>query len=197
MTESFHEAMTAASGQAVLGAARIGGWAYDDFDTKNGVFTGAIVQGLRGAADRDDRGLITVETLADYVDKVVEQWVEKNKPATPLASRGITKQLDGPAEKMPLAVDPTIFGGPQGYLAGREAAARRLANFEESMDAAILVEIRQALEPDDPSAARELLIDKILAVGWSADDIRRLTDFFRLNRAELLGLAANEGEDQH
>jgi len=65
--QAFADAIGAAEGQVVLAAATVGGYAFDDHEAKNGVFTAAVTSGLRGGARSDDRGLITVASLASYV----------------------------------------------------------------------------------------------------------------------------------
>jgi len=62
------EGMSHVDGQVVFYAAAAGKYAYDDDEKQNGVFTTAVIEGLRCQAATDERGLITVETLAAYVE---------------------------------------------------------------------------------------------------------------------------------
>ncbi len=104
MTSTFSRTILGSEGQAVLQAARVGGYAYDDFDGMNGVFTSAILTGLKGAAQTDDRGYITVRTLADFVDVKVKKWVLENRSdREEIGNAGITWQLDDEVADMPLA----------------------------------------------------------------------------------------------
>lgn len=47
-------AMSAVHGQVVLAAAAAGQYAYDDDDRRNGVFTAAVIDGLRRQAPADE-----------------------------------------------------------------------------------------------------------------------------------------------
>jgi hypothetical protein len=89
-------------GQVVLSAAAAGEYAYDDETQRNGVFTAAVIAGLRCAAERDDRGYITVDTLAMYVEERVLTWVRKNRD--PRARRATQLQYEGLSKTMPLAL---------------------------------------------------------------------------------------------
>jgi len=73
MSQTFAEAIACAAGLVVLSRTTHGGYSYDDFERSNGVFTAAIVDGLRGRAPADERSLITVRSLADYVDQRVRE----------------------------------------------------------------------------------------------------------------------------
>ena len=99
------EGMTHADGQVVFFAAAAGKYAYDDDERKNGVFTAAVIDGLLCNAATDERGLVTVETLADYVENNVRSWIQKHKD--PSARRAIQVNMDGQTKTMPLAVCPS------------------------------------------------------------------------------------------
>ncbi|MGN6185224.1 MAG: caspase family protein [Thermoanaerobaculia bacterium] len=95
-------ALGKAHGNATFYAAAQGSFAFDDDERKNGVFTAAMLDGLRCAADTDARGLITVESLADFVNQRVLTWVRKHKDGAVKAGIQVTTDQDGRA--MPLAV---------------------------------------------------------------------------------------------
>jgi Caspase domain len=99
------EGMTHADGQVVFYAAAAGKYAYDDDKRKNGVFTAAVIDGLLCNAATDERGLITVETLADYVETNVRSWIQKHKD--PSIRKAIQVNMDGQTKTMPLAVCPS------------------------------------------------------------------------------------------
>lgn len=101
---SFVEAIEQAQGQVVLAAATENGFAYDDRERKNGVFTVAIIDGLRGGAMADSRGFITAETLADFAQERVLSWIGRHRREDLGRSRGITRTLEGPAATLPLAI---------------------------------------------------------------------------------------------
>lgn len=58
------------SGRVVLGAAGDRRMALESPDNHRGIFTGALIRGLQGAADRDN-GLVEISELADYVEAEV------------------------------------------------------------------------------------------------------------------------------
>ena len=91
-------------GQVVFYAAAAGKFAYDDDKKKNGVFTGAVIQGLKGKAKTDERGFITVTTLRDYVDSYVARWVHEQRG---VPADGIQTNIDGQTGGMPL-----VFNSP-------------------------------------------------------------------------------------
>lgn len=105
MSPSLAEAIAQARGQVVLSGATRGGYSYDDPDRGNGVFTGAVLDGLRGQAPADGRSFITVRLLADFVDRQVAQWIRHNRREHAEVSRGISLTLDAVAvAEMPLAI---------------------------------------------------------------------------------------------
>jgi hypothetical protein len=91
-------------GQAVLFAAAEGQVAYDG--DGNGVFTKAVVEGLQQCEAAAPRGTVTAETLSEYVDRKVREWIRANRD--PSAPAGIQWNIDGEAKNMPLAP----CGGP-------------------------------------------------------------------------------------
>jgi len=113
-----------ARGLAVLVASTAGGFSYDDPRKQNGVFTAAVLAGLRGAAPHDPRGFITTGTLAAFVDREVKAWIEGNRPGDPGAGRGITytaEDLD--SMRIPLLARPAAV----------EAEGRQSARLVESL----------------------------------------------------------------
>jgi hypothetical protein len=96
------EGMSHVDGQVVFYAAAGGKYAYDDDEKKNGVFTTAVIEGLQCKAMTDERGLITVETLAAYVETRVRSWIRQHKD--PSVRKAIQVNMDGATKTMPLAV---------------------------------------------------------------------------------------------
>jgi hypothetical protein len=88
-------------GEVVFYAAAAGQYAYDDDERKNGVFTAAVIDGLRCAATANARGLVTVEALSDYVDSQVLTWIRKHRQAR--GGKGIQILGDASSKVMPLA----------------------------------------------------------------------------------------------
>jgi len=94
--------MAGVTGQVVFSAAAAGEYAYDDDALRNGVFTAAVVDGLGCGARTDQRGFITVDTLATYVEDRVLSWVQKNRD--PRARRATQLNCEGRTKTMPLAI---------------------------------------------------------------------------------------------
>lgn len=103
---AFVDTIARAEGQAVLMGTVLGGYSYNDHSRKTGVFTTAVIDGLRGAASNNTDGLITVRELADYVDRRVVDWIRRHRPRDLRVSSGITIQLEGRMLDLPLAVAP-------------------------------------------------------------------------------------------
>lgn len=96
------------SGQIVFSAAYPGAWAYDDPALQNGVFTAAVIDGLRCKAGRDENGFVTASALSRYVEKRVLTWIQKNQNPE---ARGATQFLvEGGAAMMPLSSCPDLSG---------------------------------------------------------------------------------------
>ncbi len=96
MAKSFALAIAKASGLTVLSGSVVGGYSYDDAETQNGVFSGALVEGLLGAAPPDGRGFITVATLADFAQERVSAWVRQHRREHVALSRGIEDDSTNP-----------------------------------------------------------------------------------------------------
>ena len=107
MSPTLVDAIAAAYGQVVLSGSSPGGYSYDDPYRQNGVFTAAVIDGLRGGAPSDERNFITVRQLAAFVDQRVKEWVRRHRPEHAGVSRGIAVGLDEPAvADMPLTIHP-------------------------------------------------------------------------------------------
>lgn len=110
MSQSFSDTIASATGLVVLSAATLGGFAYDDRDRKNGVFTAAVLDGLHGEALPGPEGWITVRSLADFVQQQVVAWVRRNRPDHVAKSLGIARRIEATAEELPLALHPRRQG---------------------------------------------------------------------------------------
>jgi len=91
-------AISGVNGQAVISAAAVSGYAYDDDVRRNGVFTETVIDGLRCGANTDAAGFVTVDTLHSYVESHVLSWLRLHKDstvrrATQLVTEGSTKQM--------------------------------------------------------------------------------------------------------
>ena len=178
--ERFAAAIQAAQGQVVLSGATLGGFAYDDVQRGNGVFTAAVLDGLRGQAPADGRGFITVRSLADMVDQRVASWVRENRPDHASVSRGIARRIEAGAEHIPLAIEPERFRRIASFQERRKAALTLLReNIGPIVTGVLHDEIVQALEGDAPSQSQEELLEEIEALDGSPRLQRNLEGFFQ------------------
>lgn len=87
-------------GQVVFYAAPAGGVAYDG--DGNGVFTEAVIEGLSCDVARNARGIVTVESLAGFIEQRVRTWINKNRDPMVRAATQVT--IDGSTAEMPIAI---------------------------------------------------------------------------------------------
>lgn len=95
---TFFRSISKITGQVVFSAAPGGGYAYDDEERRNGVFTAAVIEGLRCGARANESGFITVDALHSYVESHVLAWLQAHKnrdakTATQWTSEGNSKEL--------------------------------------------------------------------------------------------------------
>jgi hypothetical protein len=176
----------------VLSGTTAGGYSYDDDQRQNGVFTGSVIDGLRGKAPANAHHFITARTLADYVDKQVRRWIQLNRPQHAQLSTGISQQFDGPAAALPLAVDPVGMQDSE-VKAQRQRQAAALTTLYANMDfrgpitGRLADEVAQALESELTTEAREALLSEIEALDGSPRGKRIFADYFN-QRREQFGL---------
>jgi hypothetical protein len=99
---AFVRVMAGVDGQVVISGAAIGGYAYDDDERRNGVFTATLIDGLRCGAAKDWHHFVTVETLYSYVSREVLRWVHEHRNR--LAKRATQLICEGQTRKMPLSI---------------------------------------------------------------------------------------------
>lgn len=107
----FFEGLAETAGQVVFTIS--GEYAYENPRARNGAFTAAVMDGLQCKAGRDARGFVTVDTLADYVEKRLLTWLRKHRE--PRVRTAIQLTTDGDSDSMPLArcaVPPPPVPGP-------------------------------------------------------------------------------------
>ena len=183
MSRGFAQAIASARGQVVLAGATLGGYAYDDPRLGNGVFSAAVIDGLRGAAGVDERGFVTVRTLADYVDVRVAAWVRENVPDHAARSRGIARRIEGAASWIPLAVDPEHRAARDAYRQRREAALGKLKeNLGQTITGALYDKIFGLLSADEPTAKTEELLGEIEALDGTVRLRRSLVFYLESQR---------------
>ncbi len=196
MSESLAGAIASAQGQVVLSGTTVGGYTYDDFRLKNGVFTRALIDGLRGQAVADDRYFITVRSLAEYVNSRVLAWIRDNRPGDESLSQGIEQRFEGLAADMPLAVDPGGLRVAREHRERRDRALDQLRqNLGDSITWTMFAEIGKALESDAPKAPLEELLAMIEALDGKAPLQRVLASYWQTNRAALLVSVPPPDED--
>ncbi|HKO56968.1 MAG TPA: caspase family protein [Thermoanaerobaculia bacterium] len=94
------EAMGPIEGQAVFFAAAAGKYAYDDRQRQNGVFSSAVLDGLRCEAPTDARGFVTVDTLSAFVEQRVRNWIMIHRRGS--SGSATQTNIDGATKDMPL-----------------------------------------------------------------------------------------------
>lgn len=173
--DAFVSAMEKARGCATLAAASRGGYAYDDLVRRNGVFTAAVIDGLRGGAEGDSHAIVTLESVAAFAQQQVRDWVLKNRPDHKDLSLGITPTYDPESMRhLPLAIN----------------AKARLAEFERSSGKAVrhllslvslrdplVVEIQRILQVEEPHPVHFELIEEVEAFDGSERLRRSLRAF--------------------
>lgn len=78
-SQSFLEAVKAGEGQITLTSCGPNQVSFEMDDTRHGVFTYHLLQGLRGAAAANARGLITISSLQDYLAEAVPAWCRQSR----------------------------------------------------------------------------------------------------------------------
>lgn len=147
--------MALTEGQVVLYAAAAGKWAYDDDLRRNGVFTGAVLDGLQCRTGHDGNGLVTVDALSATVEQSVLSWIRTNRD---LSIRNATQvSIDGAARTMPVAIcsrpapklpeggDPLV-SGPLDPLANRRPLRQPLEDCQT--DGKSLLRLYPSREPE-------------------------------------------------
>ncbi len=159
MSPSFAKAIQETRGQVAMSATVAGGYAYDHDRDQNGVFSAAIIRGLRGAAEADAEAFITVKTLADYVDEEVREWVKLYRPKDVDVSTGIAVTSgEWQAIDLPLAVHPERSA----YLQRVEKAHKVLGeNLGKILNGRLVDDILAALDTGSPCPAHNALLAKI------------------------------------
>lgn len=185
--QGFLKAMGQSRGTAVLMATVLGGYSYNDHQRKAGVFTAAVIDGLRGEAP-DDAGLITVDRLASYVNDRVAAWVQREKPKGASQSPGIAMWVGETARALPLAISPQAYGALEQYRQQRDAALQSLLRLleREKISGAQYDELKRALTPDAPSPERRRLIAGVEAAQKDDWAVRGLKSYFEEQRSVLL-----------
>lgn len=189
MSESFAAAIAAAQGLTALLGSTSRGYAYDDLEQQNGVFSGALVEGLLGAAPVDERGFITTATLAKFVQSRVQAWVRRHRPKHVDLSRGIEATFDEAGARLPLAIDPKRTLALADYQRRRLSALTRLREqIGKGLSGSKFDELAAYL-PDRvlPSPEHEKLLVRIEELEGSESALHALLYLF----GELRGPASN------
>jgi iron(II)-dependent oxidoreductase len=186
MGSAFAKAMKDATGRAVLSATAQGGYAFDDDERENGVFTAAIIDGLLGGVLPDDRGLITVRNLASFVDGRVRAWVAEHRPKYLELVKGIGTTLDGPVADMPLAADVELVARIREFTAALPGLKQKLAdNRSDVLELTMIDRAVAWLNGIEKSPAlldrgRELVV-RIQSLDGTSEAEKRLVDWLLTN----------------
>ena len=102
LSKAFLDALSEAEGQVILTAAREGEYAYDDKTLRNGVFSRAVLDGLRCGARSDRKGLIRSRSLCRFVSERVRSWTLERKKD--VRKPGIECRYGGAGDSLPLSL---------------------------------------------------------------------------------------------
>ena len=97
------ELMAKIEGQVIFSAAPPGGYAYDDPERGNGVFTAAIIDSLQ--CEGTNRAMVNVDSLAKSVERKVLHFLKKRDPS---AKKATQLSTEGSTRLMPLAQCRTV-----------------------------------------------------------------------------------------
>lgn len=184
--EAFLESMKRARGCAILAGASRGGYSYDDPDRRNGVFTSALLEGIRGGAKSDRKGFITLGHLEVFVQKRVVEWVATNRPDHKSISLGITPTYDpGSMRQLPLAIQVK-----ERQIHFEDRAKKMLARLVEQVGTSdpLFRDVDLALRSPSPGPAHFELLKEIATLTSTPRRRRGLRGFLEENAAAL-GLA--------
>ena len=193
-------------GQAVFYAAAAGQWAYPDPVARNGVFTNAVIGGMKCGAAKV-RGVVTAETLASYVERSVHAWIHDNRD--PNVGSATQVSMDGEARNMALA--QCWASGPGSGPVRATASGTTVRAFSDKnellwqRDVGSVVTHAEAIDLD-ADGRREVVFatrDAVTALDdtgkplWSAREAMNLTtfvtgDLFRQHTNEVVALWNDE-----
>lgn len=120
-SDGFQRALARFGDEVVLCAAPEGGFAFEDRERRNGVFTAAVLDGLAGEAPVDEEGYVTLDTLSDYVNQRVVRWVRENQP------HACADSYPGILVEMPRSAGALRLASPDEVRRRRLEARRRAA----------------------------------------------------------------------
>jgi len=192
-------------GQAVFYAAAAGQWAYPDPVARNGVFTNAVIGGMKCGAAKV-RGIVTAETLASYVERSVHTWIHDNRD--PNVGSATQVSMDGEARNMALAQCWGPPAPPSFRVTTSATVVRALSDKNELLwqrDVGSVVTRAEAVDLD-ADGRREVVFatrDAVTALDdmgkplWSAREAMNLAtfvtgDLFRQHTNEVVALWNDE-----
>lgn len=177
MGQSLSDAIAKAQGQVVLAATTTNGYAYDDLQRQNGVFTAAILDGLRGRASDSSTRFITAGTLANYVNQQVRNWVSLHRPSDRM-TKGITRNIEGAGANLPLAAHTLQVEKQQSYGDRKQIAMDKLKKqLGGSLTGQIYERIVEFLNVDTPTEAQFDLLYEIEDLDGSRRTKKRLAAY--------------------
>ncbi len=154
----FLKAFTEAKGLVSISAVPKGGLTYDDPIEGNGVFSAAILRGLRGGAVQQAEGFITPDTLVRYVEAEVSAWNREQK----LDDLGLSVKLEGKLKSLPLASSCPEKIQRRKLRERRDLALEQLnEHLESPLDSRFRDQIRAALIVDEVDQEHARLIAEI------------------------------------
>lgn len=161
-SDSFVQAISNATGLAVLNSTTLGGYSYEDQSLGNGVFTSAMIRGIRQGLKDDGRGFVTVGSLARYLNEEVQAWIKTKRPNDVEVSRGVVYTIEGQAGTLPLASMSLDAVRRREYLRLRELALQRLRrNIGKVILGMHFDEIQNLTRPEAPSETAMALLREL------------------------------------
>lgn len=122
LTPKYYDQFASARGRAFIASCSGGELSWEDEESRQGVFTGALVKGISGAADRAPAdGVVSLFELRGYIEEEVEEWArKKGKSQHPQVN------LESTFGDIPLALNRQFLDLATRALQAMEAEARSL-----------------------------------------------------------------------
>ncbi|UCH82634.1 MAG: caspase family protein [Candidatus Latescibacterota bacterium] len=122
LSDRYYDEFTKAQGRAFIASCSGGQLSYENKETGHGAFTGSLVRGLSGEADRNpEDGLVTLHELRRFLEKDVSEWARRNgKKQQPQIN------LEGAVGDIPVALNSDYLHAEARRLADLEAEGERL-----------------------------------------------------------------------
>jgi len=108
-TAPLIEAMSPLNGQVVFYAATQGGYAFEDENEKNGVFTSAIIDALTGCNGPRHRGMIDADALGQQIEEQVRSWIRRRRDRKIRKATQVLMDVDTKSMTLAVCTPPPII----------------------------------------------------------------------------------------